>query len=247
MRASSPTTLNRTNIVRIPYVKYLTGANKTTRTVYRALGKPNQTAARRAFLTGRAIGEWHAETKCLFCASALFRVPASLFCILFSDKPEKSMPLEARPCCAKRKWQNSQYKKALCRSREPFARYEIGRKESNRTSFCSCEQLQTSAYASGWGSHNVLSLDFSDNASLCTAALEPLESIFQGFAFLDANFRASFSLPPTQPARSRLLSGPLIGLIIIVSPPQIVKKFLQKPQKQLFPQRMMRLTSLFLT
>jgi hypothetical protein len=28
-----------------------------------------------------------------------------------------------------------------------------------------------------------------------------------------------------------LLSGPLIGLIIIVSPPQIVKKFLQKPQK----------------
>ena len=34
---------------RIPYVKYSTGANKTTRTVYRALGKPNQTAARRAF------------------------------------------------------------------------------------------------------------------------------------------------------------------------------------------------------
>ena len=34
-------------------------------------------------------------------ATALFRVPASLFCILFSDKPEKSMPPEARPCCAK--------------------------------------------------------------------------------------------------------------------------------------------------
>ena len=34
---------------RIPYVKYSTGANKTTRTVYRAIGKPHQTAARRAF------------------------------------------------------------------------------------------------------------------------------------------------------------------------------------------------------
>ena len=34
---------------RLPYVKYSTGANKTTRTAYRALGKPNQTAARRAF------------------------------------------------------------------------------------------------------------------------------------------------------------------------------------------------------
>ncbi|MDY2807744.1 MAG: hypothetical protein SOT82_03915, partial [Oscillospiraceae bacterium] len=28
-------------------------------------------------------------------ATALFRSPASLFCILFSDKPEKSMPPEA--------------------------------------------------------------------------------------------------------------------------------------------------------
>ena len=34
---------------RLPYVKYSTGANEATRTVYRALGKPNQTAARRAF------------------------------------------------------------------------------------------------------------------------------------------------------------------------------------------------------
>ena len=43
------------------------------------------------------------------------------------------------------------------------------------------------------GAHIMFSLlDFSDNASLCTAALEPLESIFQGFAFLDANFRHCF-------------------------------------------------------
>ena len=44
MWASSPTALNRTKIVRIPYVKYSTGANGTTRTEYCALGKPNQTA-----------------------------------------------------------------------------------------------------------------------------------------------------------------------------------------------------------
>ena len=30
---------------RLPYVKYSTGANKATRTVHRAIGKPNQTAA----------------------------------------------------------------------------------------------------------------------------------------------------------------------------------------------------------
>ena len=68
MWASAPTTLHRTDIVRIPYVKYSTGANKATRTAYRALGKPNSKAARRAFLAGSAIGEWHAESKCLFCA-----------------------------------------------------------------------------------------------------------------------------------------------------------------------------------
>ena len=192
MRASSPTTLNRTNIVRIPYVKYSSGANRMICTTYRALRKPGQTAARRAFLTGRAIGEWHAETKCLFCASALFRTPASLFCILFSDKPEKSMPPEARPCCAKKNGRTANIKKALCRSREPFARYEIGRKESIEllSVLASSFRLLLTLQA---GAHIMFSLlDFSDNASLCTAALEPLESIFQGFAFLDANFRHRF-------------------------------------------------------
>ena len=58
--------LARRTALRLPYVKYSTGANRTTRTAYRAIGKPNQTAARRALLTGRAIGEWHTETKCLF-------------------------------------------------------------------------------------------------------------------------------------------------------------------------------------
>ena len=68
---------------RLSYVKYSMGANKTTRIVYRALGKPDSTAARRAFLEGRAIGEWHAESKCLFCASALFGVQRSFLPYLF--------------------------------------------------------------------------------------------------------------------------------------------------------------------
>ena len=35
-------------------------------------------------------------------------------------------------------------------------------------------------------------LDLGDHTSLCTAALEPLQSILQGLAFLDANFRHRF-------------------------------------------------------
>ena len=35
-------------------------------------------------------------------------------------------------------------------------------------------------------------LDLGDHTSLCTAALEPLQSILQGLAFLDANFRLRF-------------------------------------------------------
>ena len=43
------------------------------------------------------------------------------------------------------------------------------------------------------GADIVLSLlDLSDDAGLGAAALEPLESILQGLAFLDANFRHRF-------------------------------------------------------
>ena len=59
--ASAPTPLNRTGFVRLPYVKYSTGADRTTRTACRALGKPDSTTARRAFLAGSAIGEWHSR------------------------------------------------------------------------------------------------------------------------------------------------------------------------------------------
>ena len=92
----APTTFNKTNNARISYVKYSTGANRTARMAYRAFGKPDPTAARRAFLAERIIGEWHAESICLFCAKRYFASLASLFCILFSDKPEKSMPAERR-------------------------------------------------------------------------------------------------------------------------------------------------------
>ena len=47
--ASAPTSLLILETLQIPYVKYSTGANKTTRTVHRALGKPDWAAARRAF------------------------------------------------------------------------------------------------------------------------------------------------------------------------------------------------------
>ena len=43
------------------------------------------------------------------------------------------------------------------------------------------------------GAHIMLSLlNLSDNAGLSTATLEALERIFQGLAFLDANFRHCF-------------------------------------------------------
>ena len=71
---------------RLPYVKYSTGADRTTHTAYRAIGKPDSTVARRAFLEGRAIGEWHAESKCLFCASALFGVQRSFLPYLFPQE-----------------------------------------------------------------------------------------------------------------------------------------------------------------
>ena len=81
---------------RLSYVKYSTGANKTTRTVYRALGKPDQATARRAFLTGRIIGEWHAEAKCFFRRVSAISRPNGLFFHIFSAKTEKIWPAERR-------------------------------------------------------------------------------------------------------------------------------------------------------
>ena len=66
--------LARRTAYRLPYVKYSTGANRTIRTVCRALGKPDSTAARRAFLFAQTNDEWQAELIRFYGASALFRV-----------------------------------------------------------------------------------------------------------------------------------------------------------------------------
>ena len=78
--------------LRLPYVKYSTGANRTTRTAYRALGKPNQTAARRAFLAGSAIGEWYAESKCLFRRDSAIWRPAVFSSISFLPRQKRYGP-----------------------------------------------------------------------------------------------------------------------------------------------------------
>ena len=60
MWASAPTALNRMDIVRIPYVKYSMGANETTCTVCRALGKPDSAARPKGVLTTETKRQ-HAE------------------------------------------------------------------------------------------------------------------------------------------------------------------------------------------
>ena len=77
---------------RLPYVKYSTGADRTTCMAYRAIGKPNQTAARRAFLEGRAIGEWHAESKCLFRRDSAIWRPAVFSSISFLPRQKRYGP-----------------------------------------------------------------------------------------------------------------------------------------------------------
>ena len=77
--ASAPTNLLVLEMPQISYVKYSTGANETTRTAYRALGKPDWTAARRAFLAERTISEWHAEAKCFFRRVSAIPRPQRLF------------------------------------------------------------------------------------------------------------------------------------------------------------------------
>ena len=90
LRAIRRAALAERTAFRLSYVKYSTGANETTCTAYRALEKPDSTAARRAFLTGRIISEWHAESKCLFRrVSAISFSGASFLPILFwQDRKE---------------------------------------------------------------------------------------------------------------------------------------------------------------
>ena len=68
---------------RLPYVKYSTGADRTTRTVLRALGKPNRTAARRAFGLRKRNENTHNETTSFSGAKRYSRPQRSFLPYLF--------------------------------------------------------------------------------------------------------------------------------------------------------------------
>ena len=95
MWASAPTSLRKSHTLRIPYVKYSTGANNATRIACRALGKPDPTAARRAFRRRKQNDNTYNETKSFSGATAPFASPAPLFSPFFSGKTEKNGPPEA--------------------------------------------------------------------------------------------------------------------------------------------------------
>ena len=94
MPTSAPTSLRKSHTLRIPYVKYSTGANNATRIACRALGKPDPTAARRAFRRRKQNDNTYNETKSFSGATAPFASPAPLFSPFFSGKTEKNGPPE---------------------------------------------------------------------------------------------------------------------------------------------------------
>ena len=101
--ASAPTSRLVSETLRISYVKYSTGANETTCTAYRALGKPDSTAARRAFLAGCIIVEWHAEAKCFFRrVSAISRLQRLFFAYFFLTSQKKVCP-RSESCAIRRR------------------------------------------------------------------------------------------------------------------------------------------------
>ena len=77
--ASAPTNLLVLEMPQISYVKYSTGANETTRTAYRALGKPDWTAARRAFGLWKRNDKTHNGTNCFFRRVSAIPRPQRLF------------------------------------------------------------------------------------------------------------------------------------------------------------------------
>ena len=88
---------NTLRLFRLPYVKYSTGANKAICTAYRAFGKPDWPAARRAFLTGCAIGEWRAESICFFRRVSAISRPQRLFFAYFFLTSQKKVCRRRHP------------------------------------------------------------------------------------------------------------------------------------------------------
>ena len=95
MWASATTALNRTNIVRIPYAKYSTGANRTTSRRAVRLGNPIRRPPEGRSLRDALSANGTQKQNAFSGATALFRVPSALFFHIFSRKREKIWPPEA--------------------------------------------------------------------------------------------------------------------------------------------------------
>ena len=88
---------------RLSYVKYSTGANKATRTAYRALGKPDWPAARRAFRRRKQNDNTYNE-KLFRRDSAISRLQRLFFAYFFLTSQKKVCPRsDAAPIDAE-KW-----------------------------------------------------------------------------------------------------------------------------------------------
>ena len=88
--------LARRTAYRLPYVKYSTGANKATRTAHRALGKPDWTAARRAFGLRKRNDKTQDGANCFIRRDSAISRPNGLFFHIFSAMTEKIWPAERR-------------------------------------------------------------------------------------------------------------------------------------------------------
>ena len=80
---------NTLRLSRLPYVKYSTGANVTTRTLYRALRKPDSTVARRAFLDRQCNEKTYNGTNCLSARKRYFASCASFLHTFFWQDRKK--------------------------------------------------------------------------------------------------------------------------------------------------------------
>ena len=79
----------RSEMYRISYVKYSTGANVTTRTLYRAMQKPDSTVARKGVRTTESVTEIRTTERYAFSRVSAISFSSVLFFHIFSRKREK--------------------------------------------------------------------------------------------------------------------------------------------------------------
>ena len=133
MWALTPTRLIRSEMFRLPYVKYSTGTNLTICIIYRAMRKPDSTVARRAF--GLWTGEGYTQnvTTRLFARKRYRTRPVPLFCILFLARQEWDQTANQRSvCCLER---TSSAMDETCRLRRGEG-YEACEDECPRSDSC---------------------------------------------------------------------------------------------------------------